>query len=321
MCLTADTTPDTAFAVVKADGEWAVGRMIFGSSRIIARGKSDDLGIIPGVPARMALECALTEEGDRMAFWIDGQLIADVTSTQQHGPYASVGAYADAAVPGSAIRFDDAVVLTGDPTVLTGLGADTLVLEDPFDDTSIWSTGRTSQGRVAYGKGALRLVLRKPGSISTWLTLAEATPVLRTEGKLALVKGRGSSGFLCGMSGDDTAFYYASLDTAGEVAIGFSIPEVTTELLRVPLPPEIPPAKSQRLAVECAVTGPDADRVTVWVDGVLVADHFTVGSLGSFGSAAIFAESQSRRFEASMDDVAISTGAAYDPTSSPPGAE
>ena len=98
MCLTTGETPDVAFGVANADGEWSVGRIILGSLRVIARGQLEDVDMEAGTPVRMALECAVTDEGDRMAFWVDDQLVADVTSTKQHGPYDAVGAYADSLV-------------------------------------------------------------------------------------------------------------------------------------------------------------------------------------------------------------------------------
>ena len=201
MCITTGETPDVAFGVVNPDGEWTVGRIILDSPRVIASGQLDGVDIEAGMPVRMALECAVTDEGDRMAFWIDDQLVADVTSTEQHGPYEAVGAYADSLVS-TTTRFDDAVVSIGEPAgPLASLGADTVWFEDSFDDRSGWSTGKVKQGRVEYGKGVLRIDLRIPNS-SLWTTQAldQVVPVVRAEGVLRTGKGQGEAGFLCGLT-------------------------------------------------------------------------------------------------------------------------
>jgi hypothetical protein len=319
MCITTGETPDVAFGVVNTDGEWTIGRIILGSLQVIARGQLDGVDIAAGTPVRMALECTVTYNGDRMAFWIDDQLVAGVTSTQQHGPYEAVGAYADSLVS-TTTRFDDAVVSIGDPPgSLVTLGADTVWLEDSFDDTSAWPTGKVRQGRVDYGKGVLRIALRLPNaSLWTWLPLEKAVPVVRAEGTLRPGDGRGEAGFLCGAPDPAEPFYYGSLSTHGEAVVGISVDGVTTELTRVALPPGVQPAPRHRVAVECAVTGSDADRVAVWVDGVLAIDHFTTGSLFGFDRLAIYAVSDSRRFDVAFDDAVLAGGTAYRPDGSTP---
>ena len=322
MCLTTGETPDVAFGVVNADGEWSVGRIILGSPRVIARGQLEDVDIDGGTPVGMALECAITDEGDRMAFWVDDQLVADVTSTTQHGPYEAVGAYADS-MASTAVLFDDAVVSIGDPAgSLASLGADTVWLEDTFDDPTVWATGKATEGRVEYGNGVLRIVLRLPDRyLWTWQSLPEAVPVLRAEGTLRPGKRAGEAGFLCGLSGPVEAFYYAGIDTSGETVVGISVDGVITELARAALPAEVASAARHRVAVECAVTGPDADRVVVWVDGVPVLDHFTSGSLFGFDRAAVYAAGTGKRFDVAFDDVVLSGGLAYQPSSAPPTTE
>ena len=77
------------------------------------------------------------------------------------------------------------------------------------------------------------------------------------------------------------------------------------------------PAARHRVAVECAVTGPDADRVVVWVDGILALDHFTTaGSLFGFDRSAVYAIGDSKRFDVAFDDVVLSGGLAYAPSTS-----
>ena len=319
MCITAGDTPDVAFGVVNSAGEWSVGRVILGSIRVIARGQLADEDITVGTPVRLALECAVTDEGDRMAFWIGDQLVADVTSTQQHGPYEAVGAYANSLVS-TTTRFDDAVVRSGAPAgPLASLGADTIWLEDSFDDRSAWSTGKVKQGRVEYGKGVLRIALRLPdASLWTWQGLDETVPVVRAEGVLRTGEGTGEAGFLCGLDDPAEPFYFGGLSTKGEAVVGISVDGVLTELARAPLPAEVQPAARHRVAVECAVTGPDADRVAVWVDGILALDHFTTtGSLFSFDRSAVYAIGDTNRFDVAFDDVVLSGGLAYAPSSAP----
>ncbi len=322
MCLTAGDPPDVAFGVANSDGEWSVGRIILGSPRIIARGQLEGVDIAAGTAVRMALECAVTDEGDRMAFWIADQLVADVTSTEQHGPYDAVGVYADSLVPATT-RFDDAAIRMGDPAgPLASLGADTVGLEDSFDDPTGWVTGKAREGRIEYGKGVLRIVLRQPDRyLWTWQSLPELVPVLRAEGTVRPGGGPGESGFLCGLSGPVEAFYYGGLDTGGDAVVGISVDGVITELARAALPAEVSSAARHRVAVECAVTGPDADRVVVWVDGIPVLDHFTTGSLFGFDRAAVYAAGAGKRFDATFDDVVLSSGLAYAPSNTPPTTE
>jgi hypothetical protein len=319
MCITAGDTPDVAFGVVNPDGEWTVGRIILGSPRVIASSQLEDAAIEVGTPLRLALECAVTDEGDRMAFWIDDQLVADVTSTEQHGPYEAVGAYADSLVS-TTTRFDDAVVSIGEPAgPLASLGADTVWLQDSFDDRSGWSTGKVKQGRVEYGKGVLRIDLRLPNS-SLWTTQAldQVVPVVRAEGVLRTGKGQGEAGFLCGLDDPAEPFYYGGISTKGEAVVSISVDGALTELARAPLPAEVSSGARHRVAVECAVTGPDADRVMVWVDGILALDHVTTaGSLFGFDRSAVYAIGDSKRFDVAFDDVVLSGGLAYAPSSLP----
>jgi hypothetical protein len=223
----------------------------------------------------------------------------------------------------TAVLFDDAVVRIGDPVgPLASLGADTIWLEDSFDDPSGWATGKTREGRIQYGNDVLRIVLRLPDRyLWTWQSLPEAVPVLRAEGTLRPGHGSGEAGFLCGPSGPVEAFYYGGLDSGGEAVVGISVDGVITELARAALPADVPAAARHRVAVECAVTGTDADRVVVWVDGVPVLDHFTTGSLFGFDRAAVYAAGTGRRFDVAFDDVVLSSGLAYEPSSSPPTTE
>ena len=184
------------------------------------------------------------------------------------------------------------------------------------------SRERPREGRIEYGKGVLRIVLRQPDRyLWTWQSLPEPVPVLRAEGTVRPGKGSGEAGFLCGLSGPVEAFYYGGLDTGGEAVVGISVDGVITELARAALPAEVSSAARHRVAVECAVTGPDADRVVVWVDGVPVLDHFTTGSLFGFDRAAVYAAGAGKRFDATFDDVVLSSGLAYAPSSAPPTTE
>jgi hypothetical protein len=229
-----------------------------------------------------------------------------------------VGAYADSLVSATT-RFDNAVVSIGEPAgPLASLGADTVWLEDSFDDRSAWSTGKVKQGRIEYGKGVLRIALRLPdSSLWTWQGLDEAVPVVRAEGVLRTGEGTGEAGFLCGVDDPAEPFYYGGLTTTGEAVVGISVDGVITELARAPLPADVQPAARHRVAVECAVTGPDADRIAVWVDGILALDHFTTGSLFSFDRSAVYAIGDSKRFDVAFDDVVLSGGLAYAPGSAP----
>jgi hypothetical protein len=319
MCFTADSAPEVTFGVIDNTRTWTIGRMVDSAPAIIARGQLAGAEVTPGTPIRMALECAVTDEGDRMALWIDGALVADVTSTQQHGPYDEVGVYADAVAGGTTVRFDDAVVLTGTAvSTLSSLGAGLVAVDDSFDDPTRWTTGRARQGRVSYADGALKIALRRSDSaLWSWQTLMEDVPVVRAEGMIRLADGSGHAGFLCGAPGDDPPFYWAGLSSSSEVVLGSAASSKMTEIARAPLPAGFLPADSHRLALECAVTGDGADRVAVWVDGQPALDQVMNDSLGAFDRAAVYAHALARRFGTSFDDVVISAGGTYAPVGGP----
>lgn len=320
LCISADATPDVVYAVVDSASDWSVGRIAGGVLGTLARGHLDDLEVAPGAPVRVALECALTDEGDRMALWVGDRLVADVTSTQRHGPYDQVGLYAQAEAAGTTVRFDDAVVRAGDPvSTLSSLGARDLVLEDDFGGKARWTTGKARQGKVAYDEGRLRFSLRRPeGALWSWVVLAGAVPVIRSEGIVDLGGGQGDAGFLCGAPGDDAPFHYAGLRSGGEVVLGTAAASTMTQLVRVPLPPGVTPSAAHHLVLECAVAGSGGDRVAVWVDGVLAIDHVLEASLGALDRTAVYGHAVGRRFSAAFDDVRILEGQGYSPVGDRP---
>jgi hypothetical protein len=314
MCLTSGTEPFNVVGVISANDSWTVGRLLEGQFRILATGQLEGIDVVAGDPLPVTLECAVTAEGDRTALWVDGQLVADITTDARHGPYAAVGAWADATTSGATSRFDDAVVLIGDPAGPVGtLGADILVFEDDFATTKEWGTGRTRQARVSDANGALRFRFSRPGSVWSAQQYAEPLPVVGLEATFRVRQGSGALGILCSRPGEPLSFYYGILDTNDEVVVGRSVDSVLTELARVALPDGVARSDRARVAVECGVTGPDADRVVVWVNGVPVLDHTTSGSFGSFDQVALYGSSAGRRFEFLADDAVMTAGLTYAP--------
>jgi hypothetical protein len=240
--------------------------------------------------------------------------VADVTTDSRHGPYAAVGVWADAMTPGATSRFDDAIVLVGEPAgPVATLGGDILVFEDDFTKTTEWSTGKTRQARVSYANGALRFRFERPGSIWSAQQYAEPLPVVGLEATFRQRGGSGAVGILCARPGEPYSFYYGIVDTNGEVAIGQSVDSEIVELARAVLPAEDARSNRALVAVECAVAGPDVDRVLVSVGGVPVLDQTTSGSFGSFDQVALYGSAAGRRFEFTADDAVMIAGMAYAP--------
>ena len=146
-------------------------------------------------------------------------------------------------------------------------------------------------------------------------------PVVRAEGTLRPGEGPERPASCAVSPAPWKPFYYGGLDTRGEAVVGISVDGVITELARAALPAEVASAARHRVAVECAVTGPDADRVVVWVDGIPVLDHFTTRIAVRVRPCGGLRGGDGKRFDVAFDDVVLSGGLAYAPSSAPPTTE
>jgi hypothetical protein len=116
MCGTAAVPPVHVFAIVSTDGEWIIGRTSGSELGVYERGPlppRNDLS--DGGSAVVSLECAMTgPAGDRVAMWIDGMNVADISIPEALGPYSSAGLYGEGYEEGFRVVFDDVVAAMGE---------------------------------------------------------------------------------------------------------------------------------------------------------------------------------------------------------------
>jgi hypothetical protein len=115
MCLTSGTSPTLLFGIVNTEAEWVVGRATGSEMAVIARGQLPaSIDLTQGGTAIVSLECAMTgTSGVRVAVWVDGVNVADVSVPDASGPFSGPGLYGEGYVEGFAVTLDDVVVATG----------------------------------------------------------------------------------------------------------------------------------------------------------------------------------------------------------------
>jgi hypothetical protein len=136
MCLTRGTSPSLLFGLVNTEGEWVVGRTMDDSLRVLARGPlPPSIDLTQGGRAIVSLECAMTGmSGGRVAVWVDGVNLADVSIPETVGPFSGPGLFGEGYVDGFEARIDDVVVATGttyEPLVRSPEGAPPLPPASP----------------------------------------------------------------------------------------------------------------------------------------------------------------------------------------------
>jgi hypothetical protein len=116
MCGTAATPAVHVFGIISTDGEWIIGWTSGSDLGVYERGPlpaRNDFS--EGGSAVVNLECAMTgPAGDRVAMWIDGVNVADISIPETLGPYSSAGLYAEGYDEGFRVVFDDVVAATGE---------------------------------------------------------------------------------------------------------------------------------------------------------------------------------------------------------------
>jgi hypothetical protein len=115
MCLTSGTSPTLLFGIVNTEAEWVVGRATDSEMAVLARGQlPTSIDLTQGGTAIVSLECAMTgTSGVRVAVWVDGVNVADVSVPDASGPFSGPGLYGEGYVEGFAVTLDDVVVATG----------------------------------------------------------------------------------------------------------------------------------------------------------------------------------------------------------------
>jgi len=193
---------------------------------------------------------------------------------------------------------------------LATLGVTDIALEDDFEGDQQWSTAPAPQGTIEYLDGAL--VFTPQPSKLRWntLTFTGPAPVFATVASVDLAEGSGSAGPMCGVSGTAPRYYYGTISTTGDAAIGIITDSRPQDLVKSAMSERVGhvPGQAPRLRIECATDGAGADRVALWVDGTLVADVVSGEQMGRFDTVGLLAEGGSDGWTATFDDVAVWSG-------------
>jgi hypothetical protein len=196
------------------------------------------------------------------------------------------------------------------------LGADSLVLEEPFTTADRWGLAEDANGSITYVDGALHVNIDvAPSAKWTWTQLEQAEPVLWMRAAVTLSPAGGAAGPMCGSTGDSPVFLFGVVNTSDEWVLGRAFQNALTVVSRGPLPRStgVSGGGGAVVSLECAMTGAGGDRVAMWVDGVNVADAMFEQADGPFALAGLLAEGYASGFQARIDDVAVGTGTAYAP--------
>ena len=345
MCGSTADDPSFYLGVVTTQQEWVLAHIVDGTISVIARDTLAAPAIGDDTTVRLELECAVTGDGrDRLAFFVDGVNVADATDAGSLGPFDRVGLYAGVFQEEFGVVFDDLVAFGGetyDPQAvsgqgpdasaepspepsgpqLTSLGATSVLWEEAFSDRT-WAPSESDGGTIDHVGDQLRFVLRPTNNaIWTWLRFPAAATVLGIETDVTLDEGDGSAGPMCGSAeGGDPTFYFAGLETSNDIVIGRIEASQLTDLLRTSLPDgtDVTEDPQIRVRIECAGLPAGGDRIAVWVDGQLAADHVTESAIGPFDKAGLLGEGGDRRWQATFADLVVRSGATYAPQGGEP---
>lgn len=221
-----------------------------------------------------------------------------------------------AAIPAGAVlgQADDTTTDSG----VGVLGADTVVLREPFDTAAPWmGIGRDKTGENALADGSLfSSYLVGPGNIWTDLELAAPAAVVRVEVVVDVNAAAGTAaGPACG-----SALGLPRYLVAGVNAGGWWLGRLIDGRLQVVTSGDQAgtgrPGKPVTVAIECAVVPEEGgDRVTMSVDGRTVAIGFPMLEIpvGPYGNVALLVGTDDQKGAATFDDLVVSTGAEYGP--------
>lgn len=95
MCGSTGKDPSFYGAITTTDGGWVIIRLEGSDLVVVARGDLPAAAPGQGTTTRLELECAVTgDAGDRIAMWVDGTNVADVTDATSIGPFSRPGLFA-----------------------------------------------------------------------------------------------------------------------------------------------------------------------------------------------------------------------------------
>ncbi len=185
MCLTGGTAPTLLFGIVNTEAEWVVGRAADPNVTVLARGPLPaNIDLTQGGTAIVSIECAVTgTPGVRVAVWVDGVNVADVSVPDASGPFSGPGLYGEGYAEGFAVTLDDIVVATGTtyaPLMRSPQGSPPLPPASPVPDGPI-----PNASAAASLAPTSDLLDRVPATIRSSCTPAAADPA---NGLLAAVQ-------------------------------------------------------------------------------------------------------------------------------------
>jgi hypothetical protein len=199
------------------------------------------------------------------------------------------------------------------------LGADTELFTDTFEE-QLWGVGEQTRGSVSYQDDALVIeVVAEDNSLWSWRSWSGASPVLRIEGSITFTNGDGNGAYMCGSETPDFVLGGLNQD---EWVVGQVVDSRTEIIERGPLPAEVEVTASEpvRVAIECALTGEGSTRAVLSVEGVQVAD-VAVSEIGPFDRATAYAGVRVPPATVTFDDVTVSAGDSYAPSTELPSPE
>jgi hypothetical protein len=138
-CGTGGDTPDDLVGAVTTRNTWRVSTIVGETETMVAEGPLPlTLDLAGGGSASLGVECADTgtDQGDRIAIWVDGQVVGDTTTGSSLGRWSRAVVRATVAEPALVAFVDDAVADVGD--TYAPAEADPAVLELLASVPSAW---------------------------------------------------------------------------------------------------------------------------------------------------------------------------------------
>jgi len=200
------------------------------------------------------------------------------------------------------------------------LGADTIVLREPFESPADWmGLGQFPDGSNELRDGALftsiTVASKDGGNIWTVHRLAEASPVVRVEVDVTVVPGdRGAAGPACGSATGLDRLFVAGVNDGG-----WFLGRLIDGRLQVVDSGELTGSagrESHHVALECAsVPEEGGDYMTMSVDGQLVDVDLPRLDIpvGPYGQVALLVGTDRSKGRATFDDLEVWAGDTYQP--------
>ncbi len=115
MCVSEANPPSFYLGIATTRDDWVVARIVDSDIEVIARGPLPGPAPSEGTRTRIEIECAVTGgAGDRIALFVDGTNVADVTDGRSIGPFDRPGVYAGIYGQSFQALFDDLVMSGGE---------------------------------------------------------------------------------------------------------------------------------------------------------------------------------------------------------------